>query len=55
VIRELALSVVLLIGAGLLIRSFASLQNVQRDSSRATLLTFELTMTDAGTATNRLF
>jgi len=39
------LSVVLLIGAGLLIRSFASLQNVQPGFEPRDMLTFELTMT----------
>jgi len=45
VISELALSVVLLIGAGLLIRSFASLQNVRPGFEPRGVLTFDLTMT----------
>ena len=44
VISELALSVVLLIGAGLLIRSFAQLQSVPLGFHRGNLLTFDLTM-----------
>ena len=47
VIAELALSVMLLIGAGLLIRSFARLQQVPTGFNPANLLTFELTMTGA--------
>jgi predicted permease len=44
VVAELALSVVLLIGAGLLIRSFANLHDVHPGFQTRGLLTFELTM-----------
>jgi predicted permease len=44
VIAELALSVMLLIGAGLLIRSFARLQQVEPGFNASGVLTFELAM-----------
>ena len=45
VVSELALSVVLMIGAGLLIRSFARLQNVRPGFEPHGVLTFDQTMT----------
>jgi putative ABC transport system permease protein len=47
VVAELALSVMLLIGAGLLIRSFARVQQVPAGFNAANLLTLELTMSGA--------
>jgi predicted permease len=45
VVVELALSVILLVGAGLLVRSFVELQNVAPGFDGRGVLTFELTMT----------
>jgi predicted permease len=45
VVTELALSVVLLIGSGLLVRSFNRLQQVEMGFRPNSVLTFELTMT----------
>jgi predicted permease len=45
VVAELALSVMLLIGAGLLVRSFAHLQRVSPGFDPSNVLTLELTMT----------
>jgi predicted permease len=47
VVAELALAVLLLIGAGLLIRSFVHLQNVSPGFSADRVLTMELTLTGA--------
>jgi predicted permease len=51
VVGELALSVVLLIGAGLLLRSFARLEQVPPGFTPRNLLTFELTMSGRKYAT----
>ncbi len=45
VVAELALSVVLLVGAGLLVRSFAHLQRISPGFDASNVLTLELTMT----------
>jgi predicted permease len=45
VVAELALSVMLLVGAGLLVRSFAHLQRVSPGFNPSSVLTLELTMT----------
>jgi predicted permease len=45
VVSELALSAVVLVGAGLLVRSFASLQRVPPGFDPSSVLTLELTMT----------
>ena len=45
VIGEVALSLMLLVGAGLLVRSFASLQRVRPGFDASSVLTFELTLT----------
>jgi putative ABC transport system permease protein len=45
VISELALSLVLLVGAGLLLRSFVRLQNVPPGFSTSNILTFEVAVT----------